>query len=407
MYIYLFMERARKIVLLLTVGLFLSGNGFAQYDNTPFLHNLPQDSAKVRSVFLNFETLSFLKNNEYSSYIADGYTLFGFQFLPYFSYQPVKNVRVNAGVYLQKDFGNNDFTRIEPYFSVKLSRKNLNVIFGNLEGSLNHRLIEPLYDFERVLNDRQEFGLQFQYNRRNFTSDLWVNWENFIYRGDSEQEEITGGLILRKSFQLSSLEIGVPIQLFVYHKGGQIDSSSDNLLTRLNAAGGIDLRLNLGDFLQSVHGSAFYIHSINDDPNLDNSPRAVSPPSGPFLPQYPEASKGDTLVYGNGKGFFANLGLDLKHNIRLMASFWIADNFASPRGGQLYPSESSSFKKAGLVVNRRTLIIARLFHDWKITNRTTFTTRFEPYWDLNTNAFEYSFGFYLNFRPEFLIWNGK
>ena len=409
MYIYLLvMIKFRTLIIIGFFALQCINPSLAQYDNTPFLHHLPQDSSKINSLYLSFETLNFLKNNEYSSYIADGYTLFGSQFLPYFSYFAASKVRVNAGIYLQKDFGNDKFTAIEPYFSIKLSRKNFHLIFGNLEGSLNHKLIEPLYDFERVLNDRQEFGFQAMVDREKFFGEVWVNWENMIYKGDPVQEEITGGLSIDKKFNLGKLEISIPLQLFIYHRGGQIDSNPNHLLTRVNATAGVNLNLPLGNFIESINGSAYYINSINGDSKTSNDQR--QPPAGPVfpsLPQYPEASKGDTLVYGEGNGFYANAGLNLKHNLNLMASFWIADNFASPKGGQLYPSETSSYKKAGLIVSRRTLIIARIFHDWYLMDNVIFTTRVEPYWDLNTNAFEFAFGFYLNYRPEFLLWRNK
>ena len=60
----------------------------------------------------------FTKNNEYFNKIADGYTLYGFQFSPYLTYQPSDKVRVDAGIYTQKDFGNKDFTEIMPFLTI-------------------------------------------------------------------------------------------------------------------------------------------------------------------------------------------------------------------------------------------------------------------------------------------------
>jgi hypothetical protein len=159
--------------------------------------------------------------------------------------------------------------------------------------------------------------------------------------------------------------------------------------------------MNTGGFFQSIHASGYYVYSGNGD--RKNAPGN----SGPTVPPYPVAVKPDTIVFGSGQGFYGNVGLDLKHNITIMGSFWMAENFSSPRGGQLYPSESSSYKKAGLIAKRRTLIILRLYHDWKVLENLTFSTRIEPYWDLDHELFEFTFGFYLNYRPEFFIWKNK
>lgn len=360
----------------------------AQWDNTEFLDPLPTDSMRTKNLFFSVETLSFLKDNEYASYIADGYTLFGFQFQPFFSYYPMKNVRVNAGVYLQKDFGDKNFSTIDPFFSIKLNHKYLDVVFGNLEGSLNHRLIEPLYDFERVLKDRQEHGLQFLYNRSNFHGEIWVNWETMISKGDPFQEEISGGFSFRDKIKLSeSSFIEVPAQMIIYHRGGQIDSSPGLVLTRYNLATGLNLVSGLNGFFKEINLAGYYAYS-----NGDNAPNGI---------------KSDSVVYGNGNGAYVNLGFKTRNHFQIIGSFWTSSNFSSEKGGQLYPSESSSYKKAGLVVPKRTLLILRIFHTWKLDNNLSFSSRIEPYYDFRANTFEYAFGFYLNYRPEFFLWKAK
>ena len=81
----------------------------AQLNNRAFEQELLITEADSNSLFLGVNSLGFSKNNEYFNDIADGFTLFGYQFNPYLSYQPLKNVRFDVGLYLQKDFGTNDF----------------------------------------------------------------------------------------------------------------------------------------------------------------------------------------------------------------------------------------------------------------------------------------------------------
>jgi len=393
MYIYRRLKvrnmRVRFPIFILIFTLFFSvDQGYAQWNNTEFMDPLPTDSARTKNLFFSVHTLSFLKDNEYASYIADGYTLFGFQFQPFFTYYPMKNVRVNAGVYLQKDFGNKNFSTIDPFFSVKLNYRHLDIVFGNLEGALNHRLIEPLYDFERVLKDRQEHGLQFLYTGNHFMGDLWVNWETMIYKGSPFQEEISGGISMTEKINLNeNFSLDIPIQMIVYHRGGQIDSSPGRVLTRYNFSSGIDMKVQLKGFFNQLNLAGYYAYSNGGNP--------------------PNGIKSDSVVYGNGNGAYFNLGLTTRNHFQIIGSFWAASNFSSEKGGQLYPSESSSYKKAGLVEPKRTLFILRVFHTWKLADNLFFSSRIEPYYDFRVDTFEFAFGFYLNYRPEFFLWKAK
>ena len=89
-----------------------------------------------------------MKDNEYFGPIADGYTLFGTQINPQLGYKISRYLSLEAGVFLMKDFGNKNFTTIAPTYSLRYCKNNFKMIFGNLNGSINHNLIEPLYNFE-------------------------------------------------------------------------------------------------------------------------------------------------------------------------------------------------------------------------------------------------------------------
>jgi hypothetical protein len=138
-----------KIYLFLLIIFFGFQNLYvqAQLNNKAFENRMVLEPADSGKLFLGLHFLGFGKNNEYFNTTIDGYTLFGYQLNPYLSYHISKNVRLDAGVYLQKDFGNTNYSQTVPTLSLKVRKDNFNFIFGTLESSLNHQLIEPLYDF--------------------------------------------------------------------------------------------------------------------------------------------------------------------------------------------------------------------------------------------------------------------
>ena len=95
---------------------------YGQLDNRVFEDRMRMDQADSNKLFLGIHFLGFGKDNEYDNYnnpIITGYTLFGYQFNPYLSYYITKNIRIDGGIYLQKDFGNSKYTTVAPTFSVK------------------------------------------------------------------------------------------------------------------------------------------------------------------------------------------------------------------------------------------------------------------------------------------------
>jgi len=233
-----------RTFLFFVIGMFSVMFTQAQIDNSPFYRYQQVDSSKNGNLYLSLSHLSFNKDNEYFNKIADGYTLFGNQLSPKLVYFPADNVRLEGGIYLQKDFGNNRYSEIAPVLSVKVKYHDLAMVFGTLEGSLNHNLLEPLYDFEKIMLDRLENGLQLLVDKKRFDLDFWLNWENMLYRGDSTQEKVSGGLsIATELYRSDKLYLSIPFQLTAMHLGGQIDASPLPLTTKLNGGGGVKLEI--------------------------------------------------------------------------------------------------------------------------------------------------------------------
>jgi hypothetical protein len=159
---------------------FIITDSYCQLDNKAFYLPSSFQAEKDKCLYFSFSNLNFTKNNEYFNKIADGYTLFGYQVNPEVVFFPSENIGIRAGVFVWKDFGNNKYSGLAPTYSVSVRKDSLSFIFGKLDGSLKHRLIEPLYDFENILTDRLEDGIQVIYNHNLFYLDLWINWEHML-----------------------------------------------------------------------------------------------------------------------------------------------------------------------------------------------------------------------------------
>ena len=336
----------------------------------------PQDS---NALFVGFRAMGFNKNNEYFNDITDGYTLFGYQFNPYVAYRAGEHVRLDLGVYLQQDFGNNDYSTLLPTFSIKYDDGGHYIIFGTLEHSYNHGLIEPLYDFEKGLIDRLEYGLQGVFEKEKWNLDTWLSWEKMIYPNDPNQEELVFGIASNYFVKREEQsEIKIPFQLLAFHKGGQIDTNPNSLQTVVNLATGIFIEKQLSGKISSWKMQHYFVGSKD----FSNDP---------------------AIAFERGNALYLNASIRMRSGLEFQGSFWSGNGFVPIQGGGLYSSVSNSVKTVGLTEKNRDLFILRCFYNKRIANGLQTSIRFEPYYDLRNNQFEFSHGMYLSFTPEFFI----
>lgn len=366
----------RRHILLLFLMAFLVNPGWSQLNNQVFEDRLslePSDSGKL---FAGVNAMGFLKNNEYTRTIIQGYTLFGFQLQPYLSLHVAKNLRLDAGAFLQKDFGNENFSTATPVFSLKWKSKDYSIIFGNIEGSLNHRLIEPLYDFERVLNRRLETGVQFQVIRENLFVDAWFDWQYMQYLNDPRQEQFVAGLSFQKRMlTIGSGSIHFPFQIMARHQGGQLDLAGLPIQTVVNSAVGVNWIQPFDGWIKQISLSGFYVY----DKDITKSRQA----------------------YMDGDGGYANGAVTTSFGLEVMASYWKAREFMSFQGGRIYPAVSVFHPET--IQPEPQLLIMRFMYDRKITDQLSLTLRYEPYYDFGFDTFQYSYGFYLNYRARYFL----
>jgi hypothetical protein len=351
---------------------FYANSLMAQLDNTGFEQKIEKDSTLEDPFSFSIRVLSFNKNNEYFNKIVEGYTLFGTRFIPSIGYQLHENVNLQAGIFLQKDFGNNNLTYSIPYFSILYDWNNSQLIFGNYNGSVHHRMLEPLEDFERLLVDPPENGIQYLYNSERIFFDAWINWEKMIYQDSPFEEEVSGGLVaqydfLKKKRSTSTLHY----QFRGYHRAGQIDALKDQpLVTRFNNAVGLSHHINYQKgFIEGHKWEGYFLHYIDN-------------------------SQAFTIPYVQGYGYYLNGTLETKIG-DFMLSYWHGDHFYSYRGGRLYQSYSTD-PNSRFFEDERKLLILRVMNEFHIGNSSTLLLRFEPYWDFNNRLFEFSHAIYFN-----------
>lgn len=349
---------------------------FSQLDNTVFEDGMKIETADSGKLFFDLHFLGFSKNNEYFDTIIEGYTLLGYQLQPSLSYHVRENVRLNAGVYFQKDFGSRDFSSVLPTLSLKIRKGSIDLIFGNLESSLNHRLIEPLYDFERVLNNRLETGIQVKSNSDKLFFDVWLDWQKMIYNNDPQQERFVAGISFKQRLVNGSTQLYLPVQIQVSHRGGQINQSASPLETMANSAVGIEMRHASSGWIKSWMVNSFHVYHDN-------------------------FSSTNERPYKDGSGFYANANISTTFGLDVMASYWKAHEFISIQGGKVYPSVSE-FNDQVQRENME-LLMLRLLYNKEIAKGVMATLRLEPYYDFGFGSFQYAYGFYIQFRDRIFL----
>ena len=373
----------RKLQITIMCLLLLPFGMKAQLNNTMLETFQHLDSTKSNQFSFQFESFSFLKNNEYFLKVADGYTLFGNILSPKMVFQPAPNVQIEAGIFVRKDFGNNAFTSIQPIFAVKIQKQFSQFLFGNLEGQLNHHLIEPMMNPERVILNRQEAGLQYTKRKINTFFDSWIDWQKMIYNGSDFKEEIFAGfswnkkLITKPNFSFS-----IPVQLTFQHRGGQTTKDTGQVITNINTAIGVEAEWRLKGFLEKIRIQNYFV-GYRQNSNYH-----------PFFP--------------DGLGVYLNLTAETKF-INLMISYWNSTGYISDAGGDLYQSVGRTYDYGKVVEKYRNILIIRAMKDWKIIDNLYLTFRFEPYFDFNNQNFEHSESLFLTYRQGFKLgsWKGK
>lgn len=370
---------------LLVIVLFLSSFlGSSQVDNSSLYINQVADTLDENMPYLKIQSLGYMKDVENFGPMKDGYTLFGFQLNPQFGYQLSKHFSIEGGVYLRKDFGHKDFNDVLPTFSMRYHKNDFKMIFGNLDGSLNHGLIEPIYGFERVMTNRLENGAQFILNKKHIDFDAWIDWQNMLYRMVNDYERFWGGVSANvMKVSTDKVDFKLPLQYTVRHNGGQIarggtiNGGNETVYTNMNGSVGLFGKLKFeGKKLNAFYADVRYVFNKNNNEK-------------------------DTAIWKHfSDGVMANIGVNV-WNTDVMFTYWYGGNYTSEFGGDLYSSSSTSIVYAGTYQSFRNIMMLRVTKKIKLADQAILTLRAEPQYDLDFKRFNFDLGFYINFNKRF------
>lgn len=357
----------------------------AQWVHEDLLRSTSLDTTYNNKFSFQAEVTGFFKNNEYAMPYVKGETFPGVRFIPKFGYQLDNKFRFevgSSGLYYsgdQQSFGKRLFNAVHIRMQYDIS-PNLNFVLGNYYGGVNHRLIEPLYRWERHFVDSPESGIQIIYNDKKYFADLWVNWQRFIERGDPLQEVLTFGL--SSSVKLtkpdSKFLVEIPLQLVINHKGGQIDTSDEKNLVIGNLATGIKTKYLLDHrFFNSV-GLDVYLAGYYDNVPL----KEVRP-------------------YDSGWGIYPVFTVEAS-GFKFMTGLWHGNKFYSVEGEPLFASFNHLYP--GEKIAKRNLLTNKLSYTRKLYKMLSVGAQTEFYTDLDEGRVDYSFGVHLRFDLPGIKW---
>lgn len=365
------------------------------YSQQPESESLPGD------LYLKVRSLNFLKNNEYFNPITvspfnltgnlplpvdkslwiEGYTLTGFFLRPELVYRATEKITVTTGIHLLKYSGMEKFAEIRPAVSASLSLgKNTTLTLGALDGSEKHLMFDPHFDRERMYNSNIEEGLQLRTTGEHLFNDTWIDWENYIFPGDTAREVFTFG----ESFSWTTapiadmFKVSFPVQLQFRHYGGQISNYPEKVTTFFNLAGGIRFDLEPASVRFGKAGLE-YLYFIN----------SIIPPR-----------KDEILTHGDA------LWIRLHYYYKSLYAglyYWNASDFFAPLGNSIY---ASVYKfDSGYVIHSREMLTGAVYLN--ILPEKWFGLMFgiETYYDLNTKHLDYSMTLHLDFNKMFGIAN--
>ncbi|OGX81840.1 hypothetical protein BEN48_05990 [Hymenobacter glacialis] len=340
-------------------------------------------AAKSGDLRVSLNAFVFFKDNEYFNKIIEGYTLYGTQLNPQLVYYPTKDLRLEGGVFLWKDFGNPVLQQVRPTFRATWTKGKQQIILGNIRPHLHHNYIEPMFNFERVMLNPLEEGIQVRYNGTRLFVDQWVDWQRQQYRFSNFQEEVAGGVSssYRISPDGSPWHVAIPFQFTATHRGGQIDTLDRPLRTSFNEAFGLEARRRLeGKNVRAVRFNGYVLGFQN-----------YSFTTGQFPFKY-------------GRALYLNATVESRF-ADVMVSYWHGSRYIAPLGGDFFQSASRTVSNPDFLDRNRQLVMVRLMRDIRISDAASLTARVEPVFDLNTRALDYSLAMYLNFRQEWLLGN--
>ena len=334
-------------------------------------------------LYLRFLNINFVRDDEYSNPVIEGYTLIGFFVQPTLVYSPSQKISLQLGAHLLDYSGTNKFSLVKPVFSTTYNfASHFYLIAGTLQGSDSHRMFDPHFNKERLYNAYSEDGVEVRFLNDHFFNDIWVSWEHFIFKGDTSREIFTSG----ESFSWKSpvvdnfLSFEVPVQLQFKHFGGQISNYPEQVETYFNTAAGIIARSDLKGSRKADLGASLLF--------FNGKCLTMNAPSG--------------INSGNGQWYriFGEYSI-----ARIEAGYWRSHDFYAPNGNFIFSSVSDHLP--GVVVHERRIITCTAGITAYPGNIISFYLGFDGYYDTDLRKFDTAFTLHMRFDRLFRLTDFK
>ena len=303
------------------------------------------DSAQTKTLGIELEALAFFKDNEFDGNVQRGYSLPGVRLQPRLTYTPIDEIKLELGLHATIYSGANKYpcyvfhdiakwkgdqyqsgAHLLPFFRATARFKAITLAVGHIYGGATHGLIEPLYNPELILTDDPEMGFQMIVDTKRWHSDLWMNWQSYIFEESSHQEAFTVGWtqsinVWQRTREGRTHALNIPIQLTVQHRGGEQDNTHLGVQTIANGALGLayGYQAPASRILTGIQAEATALYCLQQ--------------SGSLWP------------FKNGPALWVKASVDFIRDLRVTAGFFSAKDFCSLYGSQYFGTLST--KHAG------------------------------------------------------------
>jgi len=367
---------------LIALGYCASSQNF--YEN--YIPQFTGDTSDNGKVSIHLYNNNFVKNNEYFGPYTEGITYIGSVLQPEVTWALSSKFSLSGGWYFRQYYGQDGFNESLPVIRARYRfRPDAQLIFGQLEGQLQHGFIEPIYNTDNYFIKNPEYGVQFLVNRRKLCADLYMDWEKFLLPGEAHQEVITGGLLASYYLtdKVENRGLSAHFQSIIHHFGGQVDNSENPLQSRANIAAGLKYAFVPGlKVLERLTLSSFYIQAL-------------------------ELSQINTIPFESGFALHNTLAFENKW-AKLSTGWFHGEYFFAPMGDYLFQSVSQF--NDWYVGEKRDLITSKLLIGHDILKGVNFGFRLESYYDLQRKTNDFSYGLNISVNAEVFetdLRNGK
>lgn len=301
------------------------------------------DSANTNTLGLELEALAFFKDNEFDGSVQCGYSLPGVRLQPRLTYTPIDEIKLELGLHATIYSGANKYpcyvfhdiakwkgdqyqsgAHLLPFFRATARFRHITLAVGNIYGGATHGFIEPMYNPELVLTDDPEMGFQMIVDTKRWHSDLWLNWQSYIFEESTHQEAFSVGWtqtvnLWRRARQNTVHSLSIPIQLVLQHRGGEQDNTHLGVQTVANGALGVA-----------------YEYMAPDN-------RVVTGIQAEAMAMYCIQQSGNLWPFKNGPALWLKTSVDFIRDLRVTAGFFAAKDFCSLYGSQYFGTLSTKF----------------------------------------------------------------